>query len=221
MKWAYSIQQKIKAASLLAVVCVIVLLKSFYDQYNVDKLGDSFSSVYVDRLLVESYIYKLSEHLYQKKMIVDDLTALNNTNFVMAFQSHHAAIDSIISDYEKTRFTASETICFNDLKEDLAKLKAIEMEYINQTGGSTQFSSLLESMDRAFISASANLHLLSDIQVSEGKIMNDNSKKIVAGSSLLTNLELAILIFIGLMIQVLIMASKPILPRTQERHMMN
>ena len=57
MKWAYSIQQKFKAAALLAIVFVLVLISNLSGRYQMHKLSDSFSSVYEDRLVVESYIY--------------------------------------------------------------------------------------------------------------------------------------------------------------------
>lgn len=67
MKWAYSIQQKLKAALLLAVVCAVVLITNLLGRYHMGELGDSFSSVIKDRLVVESYIYMISDHLHQKK----------------------------------------------------------------------------------------------------------------------------------------------------------
>jgi hypothetical protein len=72
MKWAYSIEQKIKAAMGLTVIFVFLFIKNVSDKHHFNELGDSFSAVYEDRLMAESYIYELSNHLSRKKLLVDD-----------------------------------------------------------------------------------------------------------------------------------------------------
>ncbi len=221
MKWAYSIRQKIKVALLLAIVCLIIVLKNIYDKHNVDELGTTFSSVYEDRLLVESYIYELSNHLYQKKMMLDNLSEQDETKLHSQFETRNAAISTIISDYEKTKFTESESICFKDFKNNVAALQILESQYLSLAGNEAQLAETRQQLNKTFTLAASDLHRLSDIQVSEGKLLSDNSKKIVAGSSLLTQLELAILIGLAVMIQVLVIASKPIIPKTHQRPSLN
>ncbi len=221
MKWAYSIRQKIKVALLLAIVCLIIVLKNIYDKHNVDELGTTFSSVYEDRLLVESYIYELSGHLYQKKMMLDNLSEQDEANLLAQFETRNAAISTIISDYEKTKFTEPESICFNDFKNNVATLQILESQYLSLAGNDAKLAETRQQLNKTFTVAANDLHKLSDIQVSEGKLLSDNSKKIVAGSSLLTQLELAILIGLAVMIQVLVIASRPIIPKTHQRPSLN
>jgi hypothetical protein len=66
MKWIYRIQQKLPIAFLLAIILAGVFIKNMVERNSVSDLGDSFASVYEDRLLVESYIYQLSDRLYKK-----------------------------------------------------------------------------------------------------------------------------------------------------------
>jgi hypothetical protein len=75
MKWAFTIRQKAKAALILGVVFMLILTKNWLDERNVAKLGISFASVYEDRLVVESYIYQLSDRLYQKKSLLDNCSS--------------------------------------------------------------------------------------------------------------------------------------------------
>jgi hypothetical protein len=51
------------------------------------------------------------------------------------------------------------------------------------------------------------------IQIEEAKRLNDDSKRIIAGFTLLTNFEMVMLIITGLIIQVLILSSSQIAPK--------
>ncbi|MDQ2656893.1 MAG: hypothetical protein M3Y60_05690, partial [Bacteroidota bacterium] len=76
-------------------------------------------------------------------------------------------------------------------------------------------------LDRQFNEASANLHQLSGIQLLEGKLLNDYSKKIVAGSTVLAKFEIGILIAIGLMVMVLIFESTSVFSKAARDQPLN
>lgn len=221
MKWAYSIQQKFKAAALLAAICAIVLVTNILDKNSFDELGTSFSSVYEDRLLVESYIYELSDHLYQKKIMLDNCSGMDGRSIREDLGSHNASISGLITEYEKTKLTESESACFKDFKNNVAALSALEMQYLRNAGDEAKLSETRSMIDAKFALASENLHELSGIQVSEGKLLNDQSKKIVAGSSLVTHLEIIVLICIMIILQVLVIASRPVIPKIRQQHSLN
>ncbi len=62
MKWIYHIKQKMQVAFLLGIIIFVVFGNHVMESRNVTELSGSFSSVYEDRLLVESYIYNLTSH---------------------------------------------------------------------------------------------------------------------------------------------------------------
>jgi hypothetical protein len=220
MKWAFTIQQKVKAALMLGVVFLMVFAKNWFDERNVAKLGNSFASVYEDRLLVESYIYQLSDHLYQKKIMLDNCSAAENLMHLQTkIETHNAAIDQLVLDYGKTKLTPSETTSFSAFKENIGAIKNLESTFLEvaRTGKLTSPTEL----NKRYGLAVKNLHELSQIQVTEGKILNDKSKQIIAGSSILTQLELAILIGIGLLIQGLIFAARSAVPRKTQNFSLN
>lgn len=212
MKWGYTVTQKTKAAALLVLVFVVVLAKNIIDRNNVLELGDSFSAVYRDRLMAESYIYHFSDHLYQKKLL------LTNNNQADAgvkqmLERHNKEINQIIVKYEETNLTEIESNYFKELKKNLHDLVALENNYLENASSSTK-----QLFDQQFTVALNNLNQLSAIQTAEGKKLMEGSKKIISESTLLTKLELAILIIIGLIIQVLILASGSLVPKTQPRN---
>jgi hypothetical protein len=218
MKWIYAIQQKAQVAFLLALVLLGVFFKNVIDRNNVSELGNSFSSVFEDRLLVESYIYKLSDHLYQKKLLIDQCSGQVDLDQIkLKITQHNVAIQSLIQEYEKTKLTNQESLFFDSFKKNIHELIMIEDQYLQ-----SQYSAeAVPSLEHQFTTATSNLDQLSSIQIAEGKTMTDHSRKIVAGSSILTQFELAMIIVIGLIIQVLIFASNSVTPKQVQKHQLN
>lgn len=221
MKWAYSIQQKFKAAGLLAIVFVIVLITHLLGKYHMNELSDSFSSVYKDRLVAERYIFMISDHLYQKKLVFDNCSELTGSDFRSKIGTHNEAISGLLLFYEKTFLTEEEAACLEDFKANVAALQGLEFQYMQSPTDEAQHTSTRSLFNEHFALASANLRQLSQIQVKEGKALNDQSQRIVNGSSLLTNFEMVILFCIAIILQVIVMASKPAIPRTWPQSNLN
>lgn len=220
MKWAFTIQQKSKAALILGVVFLLILGKNWYDERKVTELGNSFASVYEDRLVVESYIYQLSDHLYQKKSLLDNYSNKTNlANLQEKLKQHNSAIEALILDYEKTRLTSAETNYFTAFKQDVSAIKRLENNFLQAE--ITVHENAKIGLEKRYGLAVKNLHELSGIQVAEGKMLNDKSKRIIAGSSLLTQFELAVLIGIGLLIQGLIFAARSSVPKKLQNFSLN
>lgn len=216
MKWTYSIRQKTTAALLLGVVFILVFIKNRMDSSNVSSLGSSFSSVYEDRLVVEMYIYELSNLLYQKKMLLDNCEGSYESARIGDF---HSSIREIVDAYGKTVLTDEEAVLFDSLKRSLQEMALHEQSLLEQSSaGNAQEN---EQIDRTFASATTYLKGLSDIQIEVGKSMNEKSKRLVASNSLLTHFEMVLLILIGLIIQSLIFASRTITTRFPDAPGMN
>lgn len=216
MKWLYAVQQKMRVALLLAVILLLVFLKSLVDRHNVSELGDSFSSIYEDRLVAESYIYKLSDHLYQKQLLMEQCSQGDRQMLASRIAHHNQAIFRLIQEYEKTRLTTQELTFFERFKKNMKEMVALEDQFLN-----SQNTAEATMLDVQFVTATQNLNQLSSIQVEEGKNMTNQSQRIITSSTMLTQFELAMLIVIGLIIQALIFASKSIVPRVSQNHQLN
>ena len=222
MKWAYSIRRKISAALLLAAIFVLLFVKSMMDNNNVVKLGTSFSSVYEDRLLVEAYIYRMSDHLFRKKIMIDSASTAGYVSQIRpAVERYNETIRSIIEAYEMTKLTEAETRYFNDYKKNVGELMEAERMFFERVQAGREGAPEKAAIDRHFNLASTNLDRLSGIQISEGKLLNDNTQKIVAGSSILAQFEIGILIAIGLMVMVLVFESTSVWSRVVSRERLN
>lgn len=217
MQWAHRIRRKISAALLLAAIFVLVFVKNMVENQYVSELGASFASVYEDRLVVESYIYRLSDHLFRKKIMIDSCNTPQGVMLVRdAIAEHNEAIAGIITRYEGTKLTDTETRYFSDFKENVNRMQEAEQAFLTRAEQATELSEAKTLVSARFEEASRNLKDLSVIQISEGKLLNDHSKRIIAGSSLLTQFELGILIAIGLMILVLVFESTSVFIRRPE-----
>lgn len=209
MNWVFSISRKRKAAIILGIVFLVVLVKNRMDYYDVHKLAKSFATVYEDRLVVESYIYKLSELLYQKKQMLDNCAVSDNiTDLKIQVSSYDADISMLMSQYKLTKLTEKEDEVFQDFEVNIGSIAALQSQYLSQLEIDAVSPVILLSLNDQFLSVAGKLEELSDIQLAEGRILNEQSQKIVAGNEVLTQFELALLIGLGLIIQVLIFTSR-------------
>ncbi|ALI98497.1 hypothetical protein DC20_05295 [Rufibacter tibetensis] len=201
---------------------VLVLAKNMMDSKNVTKLGTSFATVYEDRLLVESYIYQLSGHLYQKKMMIEaGFHAQDFSVLPEKLKQNNAAISGLLVEYGKTQLTKEEAVYFRSFKHNLAKLRGLESQLMLLSANGQETVQIKSLLDKQYEGASEHLNRLSHIQVAEGKRLNEQSKQIIAGSAILTQFELILVIAIGVMIQMLVFASKSKLSKFPQNPMLN
>lgn len=207
MKWTYSIQQKTTAAVLLAAVFASVFIINRLENNKVNELGESMNTVYEDRLMAETYIYKLSVLLYEKKIMLDQCGYIyENTDESHYIASRNNAIDEVIKSYATTQLTETEQRLFDQLQLQINTLRLQEEQIMNaQESKNTEALAL---MNVNFESASFLLNELSNLQASIGQSVNERSKQLVAGSSLITSFELGLLVVIGLLIQALLFSSR-------------
>lgn len=215
MNWVFSISRKRRAAIILGIVFLVVLIKNRMDYHDVHSLAKSFATVYEDRLVVESYIYKLSDLLYQKKQSLDNCAVSDDMTLLKAqVTGYDADISVLMSQYKLTRLTEKEDEIYQDFEKNIGAIAALQSQYLSQLETNSIHQGTLLSLNHQFLTVAGNLKQLSDIQISEGRLLNEQSQKIVAGNEILTQFELALLIGLGLIIQVLIFTSKTLsIPR--------
>lgn len=208
MKWMFLIAQKARASLALGFLFVLMLITTFQENNHFRALQTSFSSVYEDRLLAESYIYAISEQLHEKQ-------SLMNAGKTPQRQGRHRllndSIQALIRLYEATRLTPHEAELFEKLKGELAELKIAEEEYL-----ASRASALPAKLDSQHQAMAATLNGLSDIQLQESRNLVQDSEKIVAASQMNVQLELVVLVVVGLFLQALVFtakSSRPPMPR--------
>ncbi|WP_207434775.1 MCP four helix bundle domain-containing protein [Sabulibacter ruber] len=222
MGWAYTFSLKAKITLALITAFVFIFINDWLEKRSVSELGTSFSSVYEDRLLAESYIYKLSDHLFRKKMMIDDnSTASKLSQLRTEVDKYNLAMDQIIHDYEKTKLTAEEQNLFESLKGNLNVIESKESGYLEAISHGKLTEADKALFEKQYTSALENLQQLSGIQVSEGKALNDRSQRIMSGYAVSTYLETGLLLGIAVLVQALILAKKSVLSRISQKPSLN
>ncbi|GGZ31698.1 hypothetical protein GCM10007049_26210 [Echinicola pacifica] len=203
MKWVYSIKNRLAIAGLLMVVFISVFVKNILDEENVSDLTISLATIYEDRLLPESYIYHLSDILNKKQRMLDDSqTALEFQNHASTTSDLNLKIDSILVVFEATHLTSEEAVALSSLTSNMQTIK--NLEHIIIDGSIEDFEQAKGDTENYITAASEDLQTLSEIQLTVGKQVNDDSQRIMAGSSILTKFETALLIVLAIVINALI-----------------
>ena len=195
MKWAYSIRNKFTAALLLFIALGILFLNNLYVRNSSAKINASIATIYEDRLLVESYIYRYSDQLHKVIEIIDESVG-NVSSDGTAISNSVAEIKLLNAAYSKTRLTPEEAVNFNRFS-----VLCMEMEKHFNAGQLVHVKQVSrEALDI--------LHTLSGIQIHEAALERNHAQKLFSSSTLFSNVEIAVLILVAIMIQALIFASK-------------
>jgi hypothetical protein len=200
MHFSYFVQKKLKLASALAVILIIVLVNNRLQNNNLTELGETFGSVFKDRLLVENYIFKMANATQEKKYLLTQFYSKDEQIIKNEISSINVKMDSLISDYRETYLTVNESTIFQEFLQNNAQLKTIEQD------PKVQASRLTELYDK-------NVEMLielSKIQITEGEALYNNSQSIVTSNASISYLELGLLVILGLITQALIFNSKSI-----------
>ncbi len=225
MDWVFSIRPKIKAAFLLALICVAVLLQIAWERYHMANINESFSSIYEDRLLPASYVFHLTDHLYRKRLILEKyfigVSSVQPAEDMRRLTAHNAAMEKLLCDFDATYLIEIEGKVLHDFKQKLQAYNTMEMHLLQNSAEGL----LPDANEAAFLKLFAvtidELTQLSQIQTDVGKKMKEDTQGLTASTSLLANMEAALVIVIGLVIQALVFASKTVAPKVPRRHELN
>jgi hypothetical protein len=211
MKWVYSIKYKLQAALVLTVIVFFVFAKNIVDRRNITELGKDFVSFYDDRLVVESYIFEITEHLFLMKLSVNQ-PELESNMLEEDLEVHRTAIFDIIEDFESTNLTADEGRHLSELKQKIYQLG--------------NYADKKERMDVAvfnsdFEEAFEDVKALSAIQLYEGGKLLEESGRTVNRSGVWTQLEMAVLVILLVIIYLLIFSSRSIRSKMKQNPSLN
>ncbi|GAA0196352.1 hypothetical protein GCM10009122_60930 [Fulvivirga kasyanovii] len=183
--------QKLKAVGALAVVFLLVLATNKMDSNHFKVVKRSLSTIYKDRLVAQDYIYRLSINLQDKKL---DLALEDKVN-------HHLndSINHLVELYAETKLTTSEARYFKSFRNSLDELYSLEQNF--EENPSLEYK---QEIYQQHIALNQQLDELSKIQLKEGKRQIEISNRSISTSDLISNIEIGVLIVIGLIIQALI-----------------
>lgn len=201
---------------MLAVILGLTMLTNLLQRKRFKELEQSFTSIYEDRLLAESYLF----HLYVDLKKEQDILQLLSDNGMSygdraEMDKDRADRDTIMAKYSETYLTEEEKVHFDSLKQALHYIDHLEEKIESDENRGLIPPDLIAAHNKATNHAFATISNLSDIQTSEGALLQKRTKQIVWGSVSISQFEMTILIMIAIVIQGLIFSSKTLLVKTK------
>ncbi|SEO28819.1 Four helix bundle sensory module for signal transduction [Flavobacterium sp. CF108] len=175
---------KTKAAFILLIVMLIILLGNFNTLRNSKNVNDNINAIYKDRLVVAHYIFQYSKQLHFIKSEAEKLDLSDNIkkNEIIHTLDIIHNIDDL---YAKTVLTNNEKKHFDAF---LGSCKEINKQAENKNWNKIAYSSA---------QALKTLESLSQIQIKEGKAKLANANAMYSKNNSLGQLQIALLIILG------------------------
>lgn len=198
-------RNKIKTTTLIFSVLCLILLTNLQERMMIKRLNDTVTSIYEDRVVVGNYILQLSNYIEE---IIQSLKSNpSNNSYLINLLSK---IDSINIAYDKTYLTEKEKINFIQFTQISEEMKK-----------SIENGNFTDALNNG-LQAENILRVLSSIQVEEGKDKLDEVLAMTNTRSILSYLEIVIIIVISILIQKIILSTKPlIIKKTENDHNLN
>lgn len=192
------IGNKIKWSIGLILVILLIVATNFIDRNNFQRIQDSVYSIYEDRLIAKDYIFDVQLQIHDKELL---LAGQNNSEYFSKIPVMNKEIANLIEGFANTTLIREEQRVFKNLKDEVDALFEMEASYTN-TNNTPQTVNSLKSQIKTI---NNTLSDLSDIQIAEGKRQMQIGKKAIESVELLTQLEIWIMVILGIIVQVIIL----------------
>lgn len=181
--------QRIQMGLVLALAFLLVLGSNRLDQRHYSIIQTTVNSVYKDRVVVQDIIYQLNNFFHEKKLrFMQHESPTINT-------SENGTIDALLVVFKHTKLTQEEAKLLNNLKIHYSFLTGLEHEMQQNPIAFNKASSkkVLQTLQEI----EQDLNGLAAIQLSESAQLTQLSIKSLGMNILLSKLEVAFLIIIG------------------------
>ncbi|RUT68127.1 hypothetical protein D0817_22645 [Flavobacterium cupreum] len=184
MKDLKKYSNKTKAAFILLVVMLIIIVSNFNTLENSKNVNENINAIYKDRLVVAHYIFQYSKEIHFIKTEAEQLH-LSDTIKKNEITTTLKVIHSIDDLYSKTVLTPKEKTYFEAF---LNSCETIRLQSQNNNW---------KQVSQSGAEALRTLELLSEIQITEGKAKLKAANEMYIGNNSLGQLQIALLIILG------------------------
>ncbi|UYZ57700.1 MCP four helix bundle domain-containing protein [Hymenobacter latericus] len=220
----HRIHHKAKPAFLFLVVLLVVLGSSIVEKRLMHNATTSAASLYNDRLLPATGLFQLNDLMYAKQQLLASYlghpTAEQQRYATMQLAGRNVQIDSLVSRYEQTYLVVEENRVLQEFKRNLHRYNAHEKHLL--AAANSPSAADVQQLAREFDTIHTELTKLSQIQLQVGQELSKSSATTESNATLLSNLQIAILIVFALAIQqVLLLDRHPLVPRDLKNFRLN
>lgn len=193
-----SVFQKIKWFVAVLGVFLIILMTNLLDKQNFLRVEEVVENIFNDRLLAKELLFDVSTKFHQKELAY----ALNDTVYLETQNDKiNTEITQLLTMFDRTNQTRGEKTILASLRDNHAELMRLERNAQLNDSLYNQVYSVV------FSSIANDVRALSAEQVEEGKLQTMHAKDAVDVANLFSKIEIYILIFLGLVIQFIILYS--------------
>lgn len=202
-------KRKITALVIIGILMLLFYGKNLTERQAFKSISSTFTEVYNDRLVVEGYIFRISENLFRIQKLVDHCDMGYDYSMVInEIATHERNILAIVTDFEQTNLTNNEEQYLTDFKsiiENDLQIKNYSLLYSDSSGVNMNQVKLY---DQKISKAQNDLDNLSKIQLEEGEKLINKANTIINRSQIWAQFEVALLIILALAIYLLLFRKK-------------
>lgn len=187
---------KIKWALALSGVFLLILATNLIDKNNFARMEESVDNIYNDRLLAKEVLLDIAIKFHKKELAysLNDSIYLRNQNDVI-----NAEISRLLKMFNRLESTKKEDYSLNSLNRNHSELIKLESNLSPKDNLYTpQCAEIFSAINKNIIELAAE-------QVREGKSQNFIARRAIENVKLFSQIEIYFLIFLGLMMQFIIL----------------
>lgn len=196
MRWTYSLKNKLTASIVLLALCLLVLLSNYLDRLHTENVKNSISTMYEDRLIVEEYIFKMTQNTYQIREALNTADVFKDDVIVKKFIDN---IKNTFDSFSKTKLTENEKLTADALKLQISELNKILLS--NNKVSLKYTDEILNTLNK-----------LSEIQLDESKLIMKQVEDQYASIKASSEFAFAIIIVILIVLQILVFSGESLIP---------
>ncbi len=198
-------KRKITGFLIIGALLVMLYGKNLLERQSFQAVSSTLSDVYKDRLLVESYIFQISEKLFTIQKLVDHCTInFDYSKAVLEISKEEQEILKIVAAFEATQLTEKEATLLTDFKRIIEKDLSIKNYQLLYNDSSGVNEAQVKVYDQKISRAQQDLDKLSAIQLEEGGKLVSKAKTLINRSQIWAQFELALLLIFILVIYIYI-----------------
>ena len=190
-------RKKLRAFIIIGILLLMLYGKNLLERKSFQSISGTFTEVYNDRLVVESYIFDISERLFHIQKLIDhcDLD-YDYSRVINEIGDHEAKILSIVTEFENTNLTDQEASYLGDFKKIIVNdlnIKSYDLLFTAESGVNQD---QVKKYDQKISQARKDLENLSKIQLEEGEKLISKAKVLINRSQIWAQFEVALLIIL-------------------------
>ena len=188
--------QRFNAGLALAVVIVLVFATNRIDQRHFETTQNTVDAVFHDRVVAQNYIYQINN------IMADIRIQIQTDSFRSTQSAPKEQLNVLLDNFAQTKLTLEEARLNYLLQEQIEELnrelekRSIESYEITDESSSITLAHIKNIQE--------NLDDLAEIQLNESGRLTSVAQKSLKMTSIISNLEIAVLIIAGIALQFVI-----------------